>query len=252
MIKVFMADDEELAQKRLLKMLAAESDFEVVGTAVTGEEAARKIEDLKPDVVFLDIDMPEKSGIELALELSEQKHSPIVVFVTAHNEFAIKAFEAHAIDYVLKPFDQERLAKTFERIREEVLHRPSQEKLATFGKDFAARSKKIVGRKPNSKDRMLIDPKEVLYFQAHLAQIHARLADKEWIVSLNLEELEEVLDPSQFARSHRAYIVNLGRVEKVVPMFNESYELILSDSAHTHIPLARRNAKEFKQKLSNW
>ena len=137
-------------------------------------------------------------------------------------------------------------------------NRSGRERAATcwsssaLGKDFAAQVKKLVGRKANSKERILLDPADVLYFHAHLAQVTARMEDKEWIVNLTLGELEKTLDPARFARSHRAYIVNLGKVEKVIPMFNENFELILKDPAKTHIPLARRNAGEFKKKLGNW
>lgn len=253
MIKVMVVDDEVFARERMVKLIASDPELEVVAQAADGVEALRLLEKNAVDVLFLDIDMPGKNGIEVALELADDPASPRVVFVTAHNEFAVKAFEAHAIDYVLKPFDPERIQKSFERVKEAVkLKKPMGEKLAALGDDYAAKVRKIVGRRANSKERVLIDPAEVLYFYASLARVSAYLGDKEWLVTLTLEELERSLDPAQFARSHRAYIVNLSKVEKVVPMFNENYELILKDPAKTHIPLARRNAKEFKKKLGNW
>ena len=253
MIRVMVVDDEALARERMAKLVASDPELELVAQAADGAEAMRLLEKHPVDVLFLDIDMPGKSGIEVALELADQKKPPRVVFVTAHNEFAVQAFEAHAIDYVLKPFDPERLRKSFKRVKEAVkLNQPVGEKLAAFGDDYATKVRKIVGRRPNSKERILIDPSDVFYFSAHLTQVSAYLGDKKWIVTLTLDELERSLDPAHFARSHRAYIVNLRKVEKVVPMFNENYELILKDNARTHIPLARRNAKEFKTKLSNW
>jgi len=253
MIRVMVVDDEAFARERMVKLIASDPELEVVAQAANGVEAMRLLEEHSVDVLFLDIDMPGKNGIEVALELADQKTPPRVVFVTAHNEFAVKAFEAHAIDYVLKPFDPERLRKSFERVKEAIkLKQPIGEKLAAFGDDYAAKVRKIVGRRPNSKERVLIDPSDVFYFHAHLALVSAYLGDKEWSVTLTLDELERSLDPAHFARSHRAYIVNLSKVEKVVPMFNENYELILKDQARTHIPLARRNAKEFKKKLGNW
>jgi len=253
MIKVMIVDDEAFARERMAKLVASDPELDVVAQTADGFEAMRLMDEQVVDVLLLDIDMPGKNGIELALELADRKIPPHVVFVTSHNEFAVKAFEAHAIDYVLKPFDPERLKKSFERIKEAVrLKHPVNEKLAAFGDDYAAKIRKIVGRRPNSKERVLIDPLDVYYFYAHLARVSAYLGDKEWAITLTLGELEQSLDPAQFARSHRAYLVNLSKVEKVVPMFNENYELILKDSAHKHIPLARRNAREFKQKLSNW
>ncbi len=253
MIKVMVVDDEAFARERMVKLIASDPELEVVAQAADGIEALRLLEKHSADVLFLDIDMPGKNGIEVALELADDPVAPRVVFVTAHNEFAVKAFEAHAIDYVLKPFDPERIKKSFERVKEAVkLKKPMGERIAALGEDYASKVRKIVGRRANSKERVLIDPAEVLYFYANLARVSAYLGDKEWLVTLTLEELERSLDPAQFARSHRAYIVNLSKVEKVVPMFNENYELILKDPAKTHIPLARRNAKEFKKKLGNW
>ncbi len=253
MIKVMVVDDETLARERMVKFITSDPELEVVAQAADGVEAMRFLEEHPVDVLFLDIDMPGKNGIEVALELADQEMPPHVVFVTSHDEFAVKAFEAHAIDYVLKPFDPERLERSLKKVKDLVRFRQlSGQKWAVFGDDYAAKVRKIVGRRPNSKERVLIDPADVFYFYAHLALVSAYLEDKEWSVSLTLDELERSLDPAHFARSHRAYIVNLSKVEKVVPMFNDNYELILKDNAHTRIPLARRNAQEFKQKFGNW
>ncbi len=253
MIRTMVVDDEALALERLVKHIASDPEFKTVAQASDGIEAVKLSRSMPVDVIFLDIDMPGKNGIEVALELSDQETPPVVVFVTAHNEFAVKAFELHAIDYILKPYDPDRLQRSLERVKEAVkLKKPMREKLAAFGNDYATQSRKLVGRRSNSKERVLIDPNDIVYFYARLAQVTAHLADKEFIVNLTLEELEKTLEPGRFARSHRAYIVNLSKVEKVVPMFNENFELILKDPAKTHIPLARRNAKEFKAKLSNW
>jgi len=253
MIRIFVADDEELARNRLLKFLKEDPEIEVIWTSANGAEAASKLENLNPEAAFLDIDMPGKSGIEIALELAAEKEPPLVVFVTAHNEYAIKAFEAHAVDYILKPFDPARLKVALERIKKELaLKKPGKQDLEALGNDLAAKSRRLVGRKANSRERILLDPADVLYFHAELAQVMAHLEGKEWLVNLTLEELEKSLDPARFARSHRAYIVNLGKVEKVVPMFNGNFELVLKDPAKTRIPLARRSAKGFRQKLGNW
>ncbi|MFH0985386.1 MAG: LytTR family DNA-binding domain-containing protein [Candidatus Omnitrophota bacterium] len=253
MIKVMVVDDEAPARERMVRLIACNPGFKVVAQASDGVEALHLLEEHAVDILFLDIDMPRKNGIEVALELADQNTPPQVVFVTAHDEFAVKAFEAHAIDYVLKPFDEERIEKTFKKIKEAVrFKRLSGQEWAAFGDDYASKVQKIVGRRVNSKERILIDPADVFYFHANLAMVVACLGDKEWNVTLTLDELERSLGPAHFARSHRAYLVNLAKVEKVVPMFNENYELVLKDNAHTHIPLARRNAKEFKKKLGNW
>ena len=250
-----IVDDESLAREELQRLIAEDQEFQIVATAATGKEALRKIEQSPVDVVFLDIEMPGMNGLEVASSLARAEAPPRIVFATAYNQYAIDAFTMNAIDYLLKPYQPDRLRATLERIKKVLKTKEIfREKLIALEDTLIQKGvlKKIVGRRANSKDRVLIDPEEVFYFYAHLAQVTAHLADKDWTVNMTLEEIEAILDPLRFARSHRAYIVNLSKVEKVVPMFNENYELILKDSIHTHVPLARRNAKEFKQKLSNW
>ena len=233
MIKVLVVDDEKSAQNRLLQFLGEEKDFEVAGTAATGVDALRMVKDLAVDMVFLDIDMPGMNGLEVAGCLSKWKEPPLVVFATAFDTYAVKAFETHALDYILKPFDGNRLKEACERVREQLrLKKSAKESLAALDRDLVARGtvKKVIGRKRNSKEKTLIDPEEVYYFHALNTEVTAYLADRELIINMTLEELEEVLDPTRFFRSHRAFIVNVSKIEKVAPLFNENFEILLKGS----------------------
>jgi len=195
------------------------------------------------------------NGLEVAGCLSKWKNPPLVVFATAFDNYALKAFEAHALDYILKPFDGSRLKEAFERVREQIrLKKSTKEGLTALDKDLAARGtvKKVIGRKRNSKEKILIDPDEVYYFHALNTEVTAWLADKELIINLTLEELEDALDPTRFFRSHRAFIVNISKIEKVAPLFNENFEILLKGAVKAKLPLSRRRAGELKKLLSNW
>lgn len=255
MIRVMIVDDEAPARERLAGLIGADPDFQVAAQTANGLEAMRLLKQDPVDLVFLDIQMPEMNGLELASYLAEWKTPPLIVFATAYDEYAVKAFEAHAIDYILKPYDAERLKKTFATVKEQIrLQKSVRGKLVSLGEDLmkSGAVKMVVGRKRNSKDRIMIDPREVLFFQAHLAEVTAHLEGQELIVSKTLEALIKLLDPSKFVQPHRSYIVNLAKVEKVVPLFKENYELVLKDSKHTHIPLSRHRSQEIKKRLTNW
>jgi DNA-binding LytR/AlgR family response regulator len=255
MIRVLVVDDEASARNRLLQFIKEEPEFEAAGTAANGAEALCRVKDLTVDVVFLDIDMPGMNGLEVAGCLAKWQDPPIVVFATAFDQYAVKAFEAHALDYILKPYDGSRLKEAFGRVKEQIrLKQSAKNKLAALEKELSARGtlKKIVGRKRNSKEKIMIDPEEVFYFHASNTEVMAALADKELIVNMTLEELLGVLDPTRFVQPHRSYIANLGQVEKVIPMFKENYELVMKDPKHTHIPLSRHQRQEVQKRLANW
>ena len=256
MIRVMIVDDETLARERLARFVSEDPDFKIIAEASNGIEAMRKLkESPAAEVIFLDIQMPEMNGLELASYLAEWKNPPLIVFATAYDEYAVKAFESHAIDYVLKPYVRERLQKTFATVKEQVrLRRPTRPRLVSLEEELvkAGAVQRIVGRKRNSKDRIMIDPLEVFYFQARLAEMTAHLEGKEYVVNKTLEELMKVLDPACFVQPHRAYIVNLSKVEKVAPFSKNHFELVLSNASRTKIPMSRYRSQEIKQRLASW
>ena len=252
MIKTLIVDDEPLARSELKRFLEWESDFQVAGEAQTGEEAILAIRNLKPQVVFLDIHIPTLNGLEVAHILSEFQSPPVVVFVTAYDQYAIQAFEANALDYILKPYDEIRFKKVCERVRQALNHQPqAKEKLDSL-KSYLEGGKplKILGHKRNSRDRVFIHPNEVLYFHVELTEVTAHLVNgDEFLVNATLKSLFDMLDPRKFQQTNRAYIVNLDHVEKVRPLFSGNFELILKNVVHKPLPLSRRYAAKLRQFL---
>ena len=255
MIKILIVDDEPLACEELKRLVLTEKECQVIGIAAHGKEALRLIESLAPNAVFLDIDMPGMNGLEVASKLAQSEHPPRVVFATAHNQYAMDAFDLNAIDYVLKPYKLERIQKALARLREVLKDRGVFRDRLIALEDTLIRKgmlKKLAGHRRNSKERIVLDPAEVLYFQAQLSEVFAYQESGELIVKSTLKELLENLDPAQFAQTHKAYIVNLGRIEKVSPLFSGNFEILLKDSKRTKIPLSRRYAQHIKQVIGNW
>jgi DNA-binding LytR/AlgR family response regulator len=254
MIKTLVVDDEMPARNELKRFLKGEPDFAVLGEASDGETALAEVMRLKPQVVFLDIHMPKRTGLEVAASLAETDLPPVVVFVTAYDEHALEAFEVNAIDYVLKPFDRERFKKTCMKIRRALSDQKEAKKRLTDLSQYLVQKKfpSLVGHKRQSKDRVFIHPRDVYYFHAKLTEVTALMRDhSELIVNATLKTLVEMLESAHFQQSHRAYIVNLNEVARVTPVINGNFEMTLKDSAQTRLPLSRRYAKKLR-KLIRW
>jgi len=251
-IPTIVVDDELPARNEFKRFLAAEPDFHLVGEAQDGDEALEVVKRLKPQAVFLDIHMPKKDGLEVAGELSGLDRPPLVVFVTAFDQYAIEAFELNALDYILKPFDQERFGKACGRVRHALQNETvAKEKLAQL-RAYLAQGKPVtvVGHRRNSRDRILVPQANVLFFHVELTDVTVHtVGGEDLLVNSNLRSLLGTLDPSRFQQTHRAYIVNLDQVEKVTPLFSGNFKLILKDPARTSIPLSRRYARKLKQFL---
>lgn len=253
MTRILIVDDEPLAREQLKRLLEAEEEFQVAGEASNGEEALQRLKNESFDVVFFDIDMPVMNGLDAATRLTTWEDPPLVVFATAYHQYAIEAFETHAIDYILKPYEPARLTKTFEQIRRHLEARGAMKsKLRLLEEDLAEKGKirKLMGHKRNARDRMVIDPSEVLYFQARYAEVTAHLEGQELIVNSTLKDLLAHLDPEKFAQTHKAYVVNIDCIRKLTPMFSGNFEIVLKSSGDPRIPLSRRYAKTLKDLLS--
>jgi two-component system LytT family response regulator/two-component system response regulator LytT len=254
MIRSFIVDDEEPARNEFKRFLQKEVDFELVGEAVDGEDALNGIRRLKPNVVFLDIHIPKMNGLEVAGELAKLSEVPLIVFVTAFDEYAIQAFDVSAIDYILKPYDRDRFQKACAKIRNAMGDQSAAKKKLDSLNQYLEKDKplKIVGRSRKSRDRVLIHPRDVVYFHVELTEVTARLDNgDELLVNATLKSLLDSIDPNQFQQTHRSYVVNLDRVEKVQPLFSGNFDLLLKDSAKSVIPLSRRYAQKLK-KLVKW
>jgi DNA-binding LytR/AlgR family response regulator len=254
MIRTLVVDDETPARNELKRFLKIEPDFALIGEAADGETALEEIRRLKPQVVFMDIHMPKMNGLEVASALLKADVPPLVIFVTAYDEHAIEAFDVNAVDYVLKPFDRERFKKSCARIRRTLDDRKDVKSKLVALNQYLAKQKlpNLVGCRRNTKDKIFIHPQEVYYFHAKLTEVIAHMQDhSELIVNAPLKEVQEMLDPEQFQQTHRAFIINLARVEKVSPAFSGNFEVTMKGLEKTKIPLSRRHAKKLR-KILNW
>ena len=255
MIRTMIVDDEPLAREELARLVKQNDGFEIVEEASNGTEALQKLKKAKIDVVFLDIEMPGLTGLEVASKLADWPKPPLVVFATAYQQYAVQAFETHAIDYILKPYDEQRLRKTLSRIKELVSSQASERgNLVALDDELIRKGmiKKVIGYRRKTKDRIVINPTDVYYFHVHYSEILARLEAEELIVRVTLKELMDSLEPSQFAQTHKSYLVNLDKIEKVSPMFSGNFEISLKHSSLPKIPLSRRFSRALKERLGGW
>ncbi|MFV9510133.1 LytR/AlgR family response regulator transcription factor [Tepidibacillus sp. LV47] len=254
-IRVVIADDEILARDELSYLLGQWEEIEIVGEAEDGLEAYQKIVELKPDVVFLDIQMPEMNGLMVAKKLIDEGIKTLIVFSTAFDEHAIKAFEMNAVDYLLKPFDEERLANTIERIKKRI-EKPNQEKITELLYQMMDESKKKETKKNISKlavqtdERVIfLDPNEIVYAYREGRDVRIKTVKDTYLTKFTLQVLEEKLKKYPFFRTHRSYLVNLDYIEELVPWFNGTYNLTMKDPEHSKVPVSRQYVKMLKDVL---
>lgn len=249
-IKVMIAEDEKIAREELEFLLGENSDFVLCPSAINGRELLEKYEEYKPDVVFLDIQMPELIGIEAAKKLSRHDHSPLIIFTTAYEQYAVDAFGLNAVDYLLKPFTEERLKEALTRIRKELQqNQTDQGKInndhqegASVPKGKASKISKLLLDDGNRVS--VVDPNSIYYVMRDERVVRIFTKEQEYESKLTLQELEEKLAPYHFFRSHRSYLVNLQYIEEIQPWFNRTYNLILKDYPKTKIPVSRSAAKD--------
>lgn len=240
MIRVLIADDEPLARRALVRMLRDHSDVSVVAECGDGDTALAAIDQLQPDLVFLDIRMPGLNGLEIAGGLSRTFRGAIV-FVTAHDAHALEAFDLNALDYLLKPFVPGRLAQALTRVRERTSHSLSIEALERLMegiRDQEAQSRYLERIPANRNGRIhLVSVRSIERIEAmgNYAQIHARKESYE--IRDTLQSLEKKLDPAQFVRIHRSMIINLDFVSEVQTWFRGGHQVVMKDG--TEVRLSR-------------
>jgi DNA-binding LytR/AlgR family response regulator len=245
-LRVFLADDEPLALRRLRLGVSQMSDVEIVGTAADGETALRLIDELKPDVVLLDIKMPGLSGLDLAQQLGGQG-GPAVIFVSAFGRFAVDAFEAAAVDYVLKPIEYDRLHRAIERARRTLHDKQAFARIAEFqavidelrsdeGARTATYDREVWVRSGKEELRLQVDAIEWIQAEGDYIRIHTPA--RNYYLRGSLRALEASLDPAQFARVHRSFLVRQDRVAKLRRDDDGALFLLMAGGAE--IPVARR------------
>lgn len=224
MMRVLIADDEAPARDKLQRWLSEQSDLEVVTCAVDGLQAAAAIEQLQPDVAFLDIQMPGVSGLEVAAQL-ERERAPLIVFVTAFDEHAVKAFDLNAIDYLLKPYDKDRLLRALTRVRERLQDGPSRAAAVATARTQTNSSDRLLV--PEGERLQLIDSSTIDWLEADDNYVHVHTANRKYLLRRTLQDLLVQLGEERFARIHKSAAVNISAVGSFTPLFKGDYEVHL-------------------------
>ncbi|HST21760.1 MAG TPA: LytTR family DNA-binding domain-containing protein [Blastocatellia bacterium] len=232
MIRVMIIDDERPARQKIRHYLQSEPDMEIVGEASSGREAVESIQQNRPDLVFLDVQMPGLDGFGV-LEALDFEPLPQIVFVTAHDHFALRAFEVHALDYLLKPFDPSRFEKVLDRARAFIKRGPDE------GESVSKLLEELRGR-PRYIERLLIHCEDRAFFLRvdqiqwiESAKNYVRLHVDKNVYSMRgtIEGLNKRLDPARFLRINRSQIVNLDSIKELQPWFHGEYRIILKDGS---------------------
>jgi two-component system, LytTR family, response regulator len=249
-LSVLLVDDEPLARERIRALLDAELDIRIVGECASGRAAVKAIQEKRPDLVFLDVQMPGVDGFGVVEQIGAAR-MPAIVFVTAFDQYALKAFEVHALDYLLKPFDRERFQATLARARESIrLRGGGADRAMTALLESLAARRKFAERllvKAAGKER-LVPIEEVDWFEAAGNYVKIHTGSERLLLRETMANLEQRLDPDRFARIHRSTIVNLKRVKELEPWFHGDYVVRLHDGQK--LTLSRSHRGRLLEKLN--
>jgi len=252
-VSTLIVDDEQLAREELGYLLKDFPEIEVLDSASNGIEAVQMIENLEPDLVFLDVQMPGLDGLGLIDKLrKKQEPLPYFVLTTAFDQYAVEAFRLQALDYLLKPVEKERLAETVNRARRAIEDRqPAAEKPVPLEslplKNGFQRTKLLV--KTNNRN-LIVDAQDMIYATIDDGLITVVTSQFEGQSNYRtIEELQSNLDPSLFWRVHRSFLVNINRIREVIPWFKSSFQLKMDDKKQTEIPVSRIQTKRLRTLL---
>lgn len=238
MIRAIIADDEAPAREKLARWLGEQPDITVVGVAEDGLSAARCIEQQRPDVALLDVQMPTLSGLEVAAQL-EPSSAPLLVFVTAFDEHAVKAFDLNAIDYLLKPYDQDRLSRTVQRVRERLHAHESGAAAVEVARTRTPSERLLV---PDGERLHLIDATAVEWLEADDNYVHVHTAGRSYLLRRTLQDLLSQLGDDRFIRIHRSTAVNVRAIGSLSPLFKGDYEVQLRNGRVLRLSRRYRDA----------
>ena len=245
-IRVVIADDELLARKFIRRMLKQDAEVEIVAECSNGADAATTIRREKPDLVFLDVQMPEMDGFAV-LDAVRLDHLPEIVFTTAYESYAIRAFELHALDYLLKPFDQVRFKAALKYAKERFHSQHEEDKRLQVGTllESIRTQKEYLDRVIIRADGRItfLHTREIDWIEADDKYVHLHTGKGARMVRQTLATIESELDPKKFLRVHRSAIVNVDRIKELQPLFNGEHSIILDDG--TRLTLSRK----YKDKL---
>ena len=240
-LNVLIADDEAPARRKLARFLSEHEDVAIVAEASNGIDAVDLIAITKPDVVFLDIHMPDLDGLGVAETLVRSETPPTIVFVTAFDQYAVKAFELSALDYLLKPYDRDRFERALSRIKDTRDAKPDTERLAATLAEL--RNEEQYVRRlliPNEGRSFFVAAREIARLESNGNTVVLHTVRGSHELRATLEALESRLDPAQFARVHRSHIVNIDEIAEIHPWFHGDYKILMRDK--TEIAWSRRYA----------
>jgi two-component system, LytTR family, response regulator len=251
-IRALVIDDEPLARDMIREMLAGDPEVEIVGECVNGEQAVQAIRSLCPDLIFLDIQMPELGGFEV-LEAISQEFTPYVIFATAYDQYAVRAFEVHAFDYLLKPFDHERFDAAWKRARQRI----KADRLEERDQHILALLQELKAG-PHYLERLVIktggrvfflDVDDIVCIEAEGNYVRVHDGHKHYLLRETISNIETQLDPKKFLRVHRSAIVKIDRIKELQPWFHGEYRIILENGKQ--LTLSRNYRTNLQEAVGN-
>jgi two-component system response regulator LytT len=253
-LSAVIVDDEQLARDELAFLLKDVGDVDVVAQGKNGLEGVNLIREHNPDLVFLDVQMPGLDGFGVIKKLLDKKvHLPKIVFATAFDQYAVKAFEVNAVDYLLKPFDKKRVAQSVQKVRAKLESgSTSSDKLETLVRMLESQKPQASKILIKAGGRLfLVNQKDIGFASIEEGVITVVTSGPSGMEGQSncrtLEELLDSLDPNLFWRAHRSYLVNINRIKEVVPWFKSSYQLRMDDKKQTEIPVSRAQTKRLRE-----
>jgi two-component system LytT family response regulator len=251
-IKTLIVDDEPLARDRIKRFLRDEDGIRVIGECGNGTEAVDVITRETPDLVFLDIQMPEKNGFEVIKSLNA-KQLPTIIFVTAYDQYALQAFDVHALDYLLKPFNRERIKRAVSHAREHIEHKRLgnlDERLNSLIADLRGERKYLDRLVVKSVGRVFfLKTDEIDWIEAAGNYVKLHVGREAHMIRETMNGIEAKLDPDKFLRIHRSTVVNIDRIKELHPMFSGDYAVILRNG--TELALSRNYRERFTELFEN-
>lgn len=250
-LKALIVDDEYPARRELRYLLEKYPDIQVVGEATNAREALQLLEALDYAILFLDVDMPGGSGLELGRQLRERETAPHLIFITAHEEFAVEAFSVNAVDYLLKPLDPQRLERALNKVRQLVQLNEASNVRGQGATTECEEKRPPLGLIPveHRGKIILIEEKNIIFIYASGDYTYIKTAKEKYLTRFTLKDLEKRLNPNLFFRCHRSYLVNIKKAKEVVPLYNGTLVLIVDDTEKSEVPVSRSQAKTIRKLL---
>lgn len=245
-ITAYLIDDEAHARRELRYLLEQIGNVTIVGEAAEPALALQGICETKPQLLFLDIHLPDLNGIELSRVIRDMQYNPLIVFATAYEQFALDAFNVEAFDYILKPFTQERVSRTVQKARMFLGTKPVEPATAESSDDKSDSRRVLVYR--NGK-MIPILPENIVFISSTDGRTLVYTAEETYTSKRTLNILEEALKKFSFLRVHRTTLINLNCIVEIIPWFSGSYKLVMNDRRSSEVLVSRYNAKDFKKRL---